>query len=537
MQLNLLVVSYLASAGLSAAVGAVAWRRRPLVGARGLAFLMLAATWWLLANALEAAALDRPTKIAWSVVAYPGIVSVPVLYLLFVLGWTRQDGWLTRARVGFLFLVPLISVGMAATNEWHHLLWPRVTLIDAWGVTAVYEHGPWFWVEMAYGYTLVGAGLVALVVALYRYPEVYSARMRLAIVASFAPIVGSVVYAAGLDSFVHADLSSIAFAIAGLIAAWAILRSRLLEVTPVAWARLVDNLADAVLVLDPERRIMAFNASATNLLGIRGDACGQVIDEALKRFPELVAICQGTDTEAEIQLAPDQLALAGSELPGSELPAIPQSAARWFNVRLSTIGRMRGPDAPFLVLLRDVSALRHAVETIRTLSHTDELTGLLNRRGFMTLAEQQMRTSMRTGNRLWLLFADLDGLKDINDRLGHAAGDRALCEVARLLGTTLFRRADIVARFGGDEFAVLATEISHMDGDTLVGRVEEAVRRANETPGRECPLSVSVGVASFDPDCPQTLDELIRDADRRMYEAKHAQRATSRRGSILDAGP
>ena len=173
MQLNLLVVSYLASAGLSAAVGAVAWRRRPLVGARGLAFLMLAATRWLLANAHDAPALDRPTKIAWSVVAYPGIVSVPVLYLLFVLGWTRQDGWLTRARVGFLFLVPLISVGMAATNEWHHLLWPRVTLIDAWGVTAVYEHGPWFWVEMAYGYTLVGAGLVALVVALYRYPEVY----------------------------------------------------------------------------------------------------------------------------------------------------------------------------------------------------------------------------------------------------------------------------------------------------------------------------------------------------------------------------
>ena len=170
MQLNLLVLSYVASAAVAGAVAIAAWRRRHLVGARELALVMLSVGWWLLANALEASALDRSTKIAWSVVAYPGIESAPVLYLLFVLAWTRQDGWLTRARTALLLLVPAISVGMAATNEWHHLLWPTVRLIDAWGVTAVYEHGPWFWVEAAYAYSLIGVGLVALVAAIYRYP-------------------------------------------------------------------------------------------------------------------------------------------------------------------------------------------------------------------------------------------------------------------------------------------------------------------------------------------------------------------------------
>ena len=170
------------------------------------------------------------------------------------------------------------------------------------------------------------------------------------------------------------------------------------------------------------------------------------------------------------------------------------------------------------------------VETIRRLSLTDELTGLLNRRGFTTLAEQQMRTSSRTRNRLWLLFADLDGLKEINDRLGHEAGDRALLETAQLLTTGSFRQADLVARLGGDEFAILATEISRMDGDILVKRVEDAVRRANERPDREWALSVSAGVAMFDPEQPQTLDELIGEADRRMYEAKHSQRTTAREG-------
>ena len=207
----------------------------------------------------------------------------------------------------------------------------------------------------------------------------------------------------------------------------------------------------------------------------------------------------------------------------SERRAIPPQAARWFNIRVTAIEDGRGRDAGCLMVLRDITERRQMVETIRTLSLTDELTGLLNRRGFTTLAEQQLRTSVRTRNRLWLLFADLDGLKDINDRLGHEAGDRALCEIARLLRTGLFREADLVARLGGDEFAILATEISRTDGDDVVKRVDDAVRRANQTPGREFALSLSTGVAVFDPERPQTLDELIGEADRRIYESKHSQ--------------
>jgi diguanylate cyclase (GGDEF)-like protein len=520
VQLNLLVLSYVTSAAVAAAVMVVAWRRRRMAGARGLALLMLAVCWWLLANALEASAIDRSTKIAWSVVAYPGIESAPVLYLLFVLGWTRQDGSLTPARIGLLLLVPLVSVGMAATNEWHHLLWPTVSLVDAWGVTAVYEHGPWFWVQAAYAYGLIAAGLVALVVAIDRYPKVYSARMRLVFFASLVPIAGSVLYAAGLDASVHADLSSIAFAVAGLIAAWAVLRYRLLDVVPVAWPTLVDSIADAVLVLDPERRIAAFNLSATRLLGTGSDAAGRAVDQVLSQFPELVAVCRGMgDREAEVPIGPGQ---AGSS--GPEPALIPWPATRWCNVRVTAIADQRGRDAGCLVVLTDITERRRMLETIRMLSLTDELTGLLNRRGFTTLAEQQMRTSVRTRNRLWLLFADLDGLKDINDRLGHQAGDHALCEIARLLRTGSFRESDLIARYGGDEFAILATEISPTDGDGLLARVEDVVRRANEAPGREFALSLSAGVAVFDPARPQTLDELIGEADRRMYQAKLAQR-------------
>ncbi len=525
MQLNILVLSYVASAAVSGAVAVAAWRRRHMVGALGLALIMLAVGWWLLASALEAASIDRTAKIVWAVVSYPGIEFAPVLYLLFVLGWTRQGGRITRWRIVLLSAVPVASIFLAATNEWHHLLWPSVTIIDAWGTTAVYAHGPWFWVEVAYSYILIGVALLALIVAMFQFPDVYAARIRLAVVGSLAPVVGSLAYAVGFDTFAHADLSSVAFAIAGIVTAWAVLRSHLLDFVPVAWPMLVDSLSDAVIVLDPERRIASFNPSATRLLGVGGQAVGQPIDRVFGEFPELVALCRETaDQEAEISMGPRRSDPDGPEPEGAAL-----EATRWMDVRVTAVADGQGRDAGCLVVMRDITDRREMVETIRTLTVTDELTGLLNRRGFTTIAERQILTSLRTRNRLWLLFADVDGLKDINDRLGHEAGDRALREIARLLRKGSFRAADLVARLAGDEFAILGTEISRTDGDQVLKRVDEALRRANEAPGRDFTLSLSAGVAIFDPDQPQTLDELLDEADRRMYEAKHSQRADASR--------
>lgn len=549
MQLNSLVLSYVASAAVATGVSIAAWRRRPMPGARELAFLMLAVGWWLVANAFEAAATDRTTKIAWSVIAYPGIVSTPVLYLLFALRWTHQDGRVTRSRIAMLFVVPVASVVLAATNEWHHLLWPSVTLIEAFGVTAVYDHGPWFWIELIYAYMLVGAGLAAIGLALYRHPAVYPARIRVAIVGSFAPIVASVAYAVGLDASIHADLSSIAFAFSGLIAAFGILRLSVLDPVPVAWARLVDMLADAVLVIAPGTRLAALNPSASRLLGVARDSVGRPIEDVLAGFPEILPVCMEThDVEIEVCVGDRSRfeATTGSAVdPAPDDSARADSATadspdgRWFNVRVTMIRDVRGRDMGRLVVLREVTERRRMVETIRQLSLTDELTGLLNRRGFLTIAERQVRTSARTRNRLWLLFADVDGLKAINDRLGHEAGDSALREIAGLLRTSTFRDADIVGRLGGDEFAVLATEIGRIDGEALVERLEGAVRTANERPDRTYELSVSVGATVFEPANPQTLDDLLVEADRRMYLTKRSRRedTTGRDRAVASGSP
>lgn len=160
---------------------------------------------------------------------------------------------------------------------------------------------------------------------------------------------------------------------------------------------------------------------------------------------------------------------------------------------------------------------------LRLLALTDDLTGFFNRRGFLILGMQQLKVSRRTGHPLLLFFADVDGLKDTNDLYGHDEGDALLLRCAAALNST-FREADIVARLGGDEFAVLAAEGADCTCEIILDRLEHAVRSVNAQ-GGAMPLSLSVGVARFDPQTPVTLAELLTTADQNMYAEKRKRRS------------
>ncbi|MBS2022575.1 MAG: GGDEF domain-containing protein, partial [Deltaproteobacteria bacterium] len=167
-------------------------------------------------------------------------------------------------------------------------------------------------------------------------------------------------------------------------------------------------------------------------------------------------------------------------------------------------------------------ALEQAAETLREQSVLDELTGLYNRRGFLTLAEERRASARRAGQRAFLLFADLDGMKRINDELGHDAGDVALRETADLLRRTL-RKADIVARLGGDEFVALVCETGKFDEGALLRRLELELERLNREKRLPFVLSASFGLAQ--PEGPdETLAAMIKRADEEMYKAKTARK-------------
>lgn len=182
----------------------------------------------------------------------------------------------------------------------------------------------------------------------------------------------------------------------------------------------------------------------------------------------------------------------------------------------------RGLDPEDLHLLDDLGAL--VEEELRNLEliTTDELTGITNRRGFRSIAGHALALCQRVGRPATLVLFDLDGFKQVNDTLGHAAGDKLLKEFSRHL-LDAFRDSDVVARLGGDEFCVLLSGTDEKTAvrplENLRARLDEAARAA---PG-EPPIRFSAGAASYDPARHPTVDAFLHDADQRMYEVKRGR--------------
>ncbi|MBE3125158.1 MAG: sensor domain-containing diguanylate cyclase [Acidobacteria bacterium] len=167
-------------------------------------------------------------------------------------------------------------------------------------------------------------------------------------------------------------------------------------------------------------------------------------------------------------------------------------------------------------------------EKLENLSLTDHLTGLHNRRGFFTFGLQQMKFAKRLKEDNYLVFLDIDYLKEVNDLHGHAVGDQLLQGVATILKSTL-RESDVIGRIGGDEFAVLAMRSKGLGERALLARIEEGVQAFRMKKFKNLRLSVSMGLVRVDPQKYQQLDDFLAHADFLMYQQK---RSKERQGNL-----
>jgi diguanylate cyclase (GGDEF)-like protein len=206
--------------------------------------------------------------------------------------------------------------------------------------------------------------------------------------------------------------------------------------------------------------------------------------------------------------------------------------------RTTDLNAMHAGAADYIVKGRVTSdmlerAIRYArerhrlLEEISALSLTDELTGLHNRRAFLTMADQRLQLLERGASLCLLIFADVDGLKAANDTMGHEAGDRLLIDAARVLQSS-FRRTDLVARMGGDEFVVLADGATEHDVHHVLAKLQHQIALRNDDAGVGEPrLSISAGVLCFSAGPSVKLNDLIAEADARMLLEKNTRRRPS----------
>jgi len=482
--------------------------RQPRVpGMAAIRALLATVVFWSGCQFAESLLTATTAKLVALKLSYLGIALAPVLWMLFALSYTRRQTGAGRGVRNALAAVPLATLVLVFTNPWHQLVWREVTLVQAGSFAAlVTEPGPWFYVNALYAY-----GLMIVATTILVYVLATTTRQLVPIIGVvLAPVVVSIanlLYLLPANPVPWFDLTTVGVIIAAMILDHTVLRHGVLDDIPVLRDRVLEQLAEGVIVISEDGRIIDVNRAALTVLGT-----GR---EQIRHAP-----VSGWLPDLDID------ALVDGRVPSLEVKA----QGRWYDVTGSRL--VPGdPDSAVVLALRDITirrdtelALRVAQDELQRLVHTDSLTGLHNRRLFMDRLDEEVRRVQRHQGCLSVVLLDLDHFKQINDRFGHDVGDGVLVAAAART-RSVKRTTDVAARIGGEEFALLLPATDAAGALSLAQRLRAAIENIDTVLllGERVTITASIGVATVasgrdDP------SEVLRRADQALYRAKNAGR-------------
>jgi len=331
-----------ASSLFAAWLGLLGWRRRHVAGALPFTVLMACGAWWQLTYSLELASPDIDAKLMWVDLEYPGIVSVPVAWLV----CAHQISGLRVRRAGLvialLLTIPLITVLLKWTDRWHGLVWSDYTVGNIGALDVLLPmYGPWFTVHTVFSFGAVIAGTVLLLRFALRTSPLYRLQVSALIAGTIAPWIGIFLY---LSRVVALDLTPYAFTITGTLFMYSLFRLRLFELMPVARDTLIENMHDGILVLDERQRVIDLNRAARTLLGTGGSV---MVGQQAGMLPELAGL-RYDERETEQRLLIGQ-----------------GDGVRYIDVTVTPLRRGRAQLSGHLLILRDVTRRVEMEQAVR----------------------------------------------------------------------------------------------------------------------------------------------------------------------------
>ncbi len=350
-------------------------RRQNMRGREVLFFLMLAAMEVSIAGALEVSAVEIPSKVFWAKIGYLGDQSGPVLFLLFALEYTYQDDRLTRRNTLLLCVLPLVTMILAATNDWHHLIWTGYKPSPGNPTILIYSHGWWFWLCTLYSYAIVLAGCIALLLAAVRIPQLYRRQVVILFAATIIPGVGNLMYLAGLLPVAGLDLAPITFNLAGLILLSGVMWFGLFDLVPIARDVLIEHMKDSILVVDQSDRLVDINPVVQKQIGKSSrDAIGQPIESIIAFWSGLSEkIRSAIELKTEVSLSGDP--------------------PRYFELQISPLRDHRKHFMGKLIIVHDITQRRKLEEE---LAHNVDELRIINRISLAVTAGLNMDKVLKT---------------------------------------------------------------------------------------------------------------------------------------------
>lgn len=451
---------------------------------------------YILGYAMELNSASEAQILFWNRVEYIGIPYVSALWLTLSLLYT---GRFTRRRALLLVLIfgiPVLTMVFRLTNC-YSLYFTAERFIPMYGILfLVRTPGPWMYVQMCYSMVSMFAATGMFVADSVQKQERQAGKIALTIAAAVFVAVGLVAKLA--EPFgLPIDYMACCLPVTSILIILAITRYDLLATQSVVRDRVFQASSDALLLLDRQNRILDYNASARRLCEqIRIRIGGGYLEE---RFAPVPALLEGLKKEktSVVELRQD----------GGRFLAITSTSIESHHIQ-------RG----WIKTIRDVTELYRLNAELKKQAMTDALSTLSNRRAFIQIGKERIQEAGPEKGPLHLVMLDLDFFKNVNDRYGHPAGDLVIREFSRLLKEH-FSGESLVARLGGEEFAVLHTGLND-DGmlHTLRALQLRIEQHRYVYGGASFSVTASMGVTRKLPD--QTLEGMMRMADKALYESK-----------------
>ncbi len=243
----------------------ILWKRRLFDGVLYLILFECAAAIWAVADAFEHSATTISLKIFWSQFSILGASTIPVLFLLFTLSFSQNNKLINWRTVSLLFVIPVITLYLAATNQSHHLIWEKVDLITPVN-ESVYHYGNWFWIYVFYEIGLVILSVIILLIGTFRFYNIYRKQIIYLIIAAVLPLIATILYTFKLTPL-RTDLTPVAFIFSGILLALGIYILGMFDIIPIARKQIIDNFSDGIIVVDMADRIIDANPVIETITG------------------------------------------------------------------------------------------------------------------------------------------------------------------------------------------------------------------------------------------------------------------------------
>lgn len=451
--------------------------------------------------AIELASDTLEQMMFWTTVEYIGMPFSASLGLMLMIKYTGKT--LSKKVTASLFVIPSITLGMVATNDFHHLFYKKVWLREDSPVPLMdIAVGQWYVVHGAFTFSCLLCACLILIGQWRHTKKMYRRQLLTLITSQIIPMVAAFLYLLGLTPG-GMDPVPVLMCITSAMYIWAILSSRLLTIVPIAKDSIFESMREGVIVLDSFNRLVDYNRSLRDMLPeLNTTMIGQPLDDiwltlAGKTFPVEYGR-EGLQTDLYWQLNGETLC---------------------YQVRTSYVYNKDAQTVGSLIMLIDITEQRFLQEQLKQLAYFDGLTKIYNRTQFLHRGREILSEAQLNPQPVSFILFDIDYFKRINDTYGHDVGDQAIIHVVSVCNRYL-RPEMLFARYGGEEFVIALPNTSLQEAEKLAEQLRVALLNDPlDVKGVPITLTSSFGIAQYNGGS-DSLESLLRDADTALYESK-----------------